>query len=226
MKFSEFQSIFSTIRLNRYFLAMVGNTRKAMTLYRLNLRLSQELFTVISCFEVIFRNKINNHYIGLFGPDWLRDSASPGGMFDNPVLGKTPRIIRQATRNIGAYSHDKLISNMDFGFWRYMFASHQYQAAGSSLLSIFPNRLASTVLIHYNNNFIFGILEKINDLRNRIAHHEPICFLPYRPIKDTTYARERYYLMIQLFQWMGVDEVSLLYGLDHVDNIFNKIDTL
>ncbi len=33
-------------------MACGGNTIKAMTLYRYNLKLSQELLTVISCFEV------------------------------------------------------------------------------------------------------------------------------------------------------------------------------
>ena len=58
MKYAKFESILSAARMNRYLVASNGNTRKAMTLYRLNLKLSQEFFTVISCFEIALRNKI------------------------------------------------------------------------------------------------------------------------------------------------------------------------
>ncbi len=59
MKYSEFASIMTTTRMTRYLNACDGNTRKAMTLYRKNLKLSQEIFTVIGCFEVAMRNAID-----------------------------------------------------------------------------------------------------------------------------------------------------------------------
>jgi hypothetical protein len=62
-------------RMNRYLLACGGNSRKAMTLYRKNLQLSQELFTVISCFEVALRNAIDAQVTPSLGLDWLRDAA-------------------------------------------------------------------------------------------------------------------------------------------------------
>jgi hypothetical protein len=51
MKFGEFENIMSVARMSRYLSACNNDTKKAMTLYRLNLRLSQELFTVVSCFD-------------------------------------------------------------------------------------------------------------------------------------------------------------------------------
>jgi transposase-like protein len=59
MRYSDFAIIMTNARMNRYLLACGGNTRKAMTLYRKNLQLTQELFTVISCFEVALRNAID-----------------------------------------------------------------------------------------------------------------------------------------------------------------------
>ena len=38
--------------MQKYVQACGGDTRHAMTLYRYNLRLSQEMFTLVSCFEV------------------------------------------------------------------------------------------------------------------------------------------------------------------------------
>ena len=62
MKFQDFEDIMSAARMSRYLTACGGNSKKAMTLYRLNLRVSQEFFTVISCFEVSLRNTIDRHY--------------------------------------------------------------------------------------------------------------------------------------------------------------------
>jgi hypothetical protein len=58
MKYSEFADVMTNARMNRYLVVCGGDTRKAMTLYRKNLKLTQELFTVISCFEVALRNAI------------------------------------------------------------------------------------------------------------------------------------------------------------------------
>ncbi len=107
-----------------------------------------------------------------------------------------------------------------------MFASHQFLLAGQSLLAIFPAKPQSTPTMQYNASFVFNQLSKINKIRNRIAHHEPICFIIGQSIKDTTFARQHYTLLLQLFQWMSVDESRLLYGLDHINVICNKIDAL
>lgn len=226
MRYTDFEFVMSQPRMNRYVNACDGDTKKAMTLYRLNLKLSQELFTIVSCFEVALRNSIDRHYTNFKGPDWLRDSARPGGMFKNRLCGKTPNIISDAERKLAPYTHPKLVAEMDFGFWRYMFARHQFHCGGQTLLTIFPSKPRSTPHFQYNSNFIFSELEKINNLRNRIAHHEPVCFYPGTDTKATLYARQNYNLIQQLFRWMNINESSLLYGLDHVQEICDSIDNL
>lgn len=113
-----------------------------------------------------------------------------------------------------------------FGFWRYLFSDHQYRAGGLDLLNIFPNKPTSTPSIAYNAKYVFSKLAEINDTRNRIAHHEPICFAPRNPVKDTNYARQNYFQIITLFQWLDIDEASLLYGLDHIITVCSEIDRL
>ena len=115
---------------------------------------------------------------------------------------------------------------LGFGFWRFMFAQNQFNATGRRLLQIFPTKPTSTPSLQYNNIYIFNQLAQLNDIRNRMAHHEPICFLPGQPIKDSTYARQHHNLILQLFQWMQIDEAALLYGLDHINTVCNEIDNL
>lgn len=115
---------------------------------------------------------------------------------------------------------------MEFGVWKYMFANPQYRASGRILLRIFPNKPRSSAEVQYNNSFIFNELDGINVLRNRIAHHEPICFAKSKPRIDTLYILNAYHTIHKLFMWLGVDSESLLYGLDHVQKVCERIKSL
>ena len=144
-----------------------------MTLYRYNLRLSQEMFTIISCFEVVLRNRIDKE--------------------------------------------------MEFGVWKYMFSNAAYALMGQRLLRIFPNKPTSSRQHRYDNTYVFQELDYINKLRNRIAHHEPICFARPNAVIDTSYVLNQYARMMKLFQWTNVDGASLVYGLDHVGTVSGKV---
>jgi len=198
-----------------------------MTLYRKNLQLSQELFTIISCFEVALRNAIDKHYVNSLGNEWLRSAATNGGIFDNTRCMISYQTIAEEVRKLNRrYTHAKLVAALGFGFWRYLYSPHQYRAGGQTLLGVFSSRPTSSPALQYNATYIFNELQGINSIRNRIAHHEPICFVPGQALIDTTYARRHYNLILQLFQWMGIDESALLYGLDHIVTVCNEIDNL
>lgn len=115
---------------------------------------------------------------------------------------------------------------MEFGVWKYMFANPQYRATGQILLRIFPNKPRSSAEIQYNNTYMFNELDGINILRNRIAHHEPICFARRQPQIGTVYILNAYHNLHKLFMWMGIDSHSLLYGLDHVQQVCKRINAL
>ena len=204
MKYSDFEKIISPGRMLRYVNACRGNTKKAMTLYRYNLRLSQEVFTVISCYEVALRNAIDCNLSHINGPDWLRDAILPGGMFDAPKFSRTAGIIR----------------------WKYMFSNTQFRVTGRTLLGIFPNKPKSSRNRQYNNLFVFNELDAVNRLRNRIAHHEPICFLQNAEKISTEYLRSCYSRIITLFAWMGIQSDKLLFGIDHVLPLCETIEAL
>lgn len=225
MKFSEFEKIMSSQRVSRYFQACGSNTKKAVTLYRLNLRLSQEMFTVVSCFEVALRNSVNNHLFINLGNNWLKDAAMNEGIFDNNRCRQTALNINEAVLKLNRnYSHNKLVAELGFGFWRYMFANNQFTATGQTLLQIFPSKPQSSQSVQYNHTYVFNQLAQINDLRNRIAHHEPICFQSGSSNVSSHKTRQIHGLIIQFFQWMNIDSASLMYGLDHIEMICNQID--
>ena len=230
MKYKDFENIISPERMRKYNVACGGNKAKAMTLYRHNLRLSQEMFVVVSCFEVALRNRIDAVMTTHLGNDWLRDLILPGGAWYNDRrLEKTRKIIENAYNGLmknGTYSNSKLLSEMEFGVWKHMFSNVQYRLSGRKLMGIFPNKPKSTQSHKYDNTYVFGELDYINKLRNRIAHHEPICFSKNPVNIDTKYIHNRYNRIMELFRWMDIDGASLLYGLGHIDNACNQIDAL
>lgn len=116
--------------MRRYLIACHNDTKKAMTLYRYNLKLSQEMFALISYFEISLRNKIDCEMKRHYGGNWLRDSIMPNGFFsyDARVDG-TRKIITKAYNNLQTshkYSHSRLLTEMDFGVWKFMFNNVQY----------------------------------------------------------------------------------------------------
>ena len=227
MKYTDFEYIMSAPRMNRYLGACNNDSRKAMTLYRKNLKLSQELFTVISCFEVALRNGIDRHYTNVHGTNWLRDFAKVGGVFDNRSTYKSKTAINATISKLGVlYTHPRLVSELGFGFWRFLFARHQYRLAGRTLQHIFPNLPPTTRLVQYNAATIFDQLERVNKIRNRIAHHDPICFRHGMNQINTNFPLSYYNTIIELFNWLDINATELLYGLDKVNKLIDEINNL
>lgn len=215
--------------MERYLAACGGDTCKAMTLYRYNLKISQEMFTIVSCFEVALRNAIDQKLTENLGKEWLIGSISERGVFTQPILKKTRDIITFAHRRLQqtkSYTHSKLLAEMEFGIWKYMFSPIQYRVTGQNLLSIFPNKPRSSREMQYNQTYIFNELDKVNSLRNRIAHHETICFATNASEIDTSYIINVYSKIKMLFSWMDINSKSLLYGLDHINQVCTRINRL
>ena len=227
MKYKDFEDIFSSERTGKYLSACNCDTRKAMTLYCYNLQLSQEMFTLVSCFEVALRNRIDMQLRSSLGADWLRDSILPGGVLFYAIrVEKTKKIIENAYNGQmrdGSYSHSKLLSEMEFGVWKYMFSNAVYTLTGQNLLRVFPNKPTSSRQHRYDNTYVFQELDYINKLRNRIAHHEPICFSRPNPVVDTSYALNQYARIMRLLYWMDINGSSLMFGLDHVNKACDRI---
>ena len=229
MKYVDFERVLSRERLRRYVLACKNNKRNAMILYRYNLKLSKEMFAIISCFEVALRNQIDTEMRKHFGNDWLRDAILPGGIFYSDArVCKSKTIIQDAYNELlvsGSYSHSKLLVKMNFGIWKYMYSNVHYSLTGRCLLNVFVKKPKSNTMNNVNNTFVFYRLDEINNLRNRIAHHESICFKNHHNI-DVNYAEECYYNMIMVFGWMDIDHKKLLYGFDHIDELLRKIKNI
>ena len=207
MKYSEYEIAFSPARLNKYLVACNGNKGKALTLYRHNVKLCQKFYGILNIFEVILRNAINRHYIEYFNDsDWIKNQCAEGGMLESaPQNGEIERTISLLERQ-NKYSNDRLVSSVTFGFWTYLFNRIPFRVGGMNLLQIFPNRTSGL-----GQRLIYNELQEIKSFRNRIAHHEAICFNNSGEI-NLRYAQEKLDLIKKYVIFLGYDPIKLYWG--------------
>ena len=225
MIFSDFESFLSSKRLARYSNGTGGDKNKALYLYRLNVRLSQEMYGLFGIFEVVLRNAIDSHYGTQFSDaDWLLNQCGSRGMFSDRTLARngftTRTIILDSHRKLGTtYNHDALLSSLSFGTWSYLFAAREFRAGGQTLHRIFPARPRGT-----NSTILFNDLERLRLFRNRIAHHEPVVFNATGI--HTAYAKMIHQNLCEKTQWLDIQPNELFYGLDHCNKWLRFIDCI
>ena len=222
MNYSDYETAISSVRLNKYKLACGGDTNKAINLYRYNIRLGQKFYGLLNIFEVVLRNAIDRHYREYFNNvDWIEEQLRPGGMLHMYTQRETVQKCIDSLVQQGKYSQDRLVSLVSLGFWTYMFTKVPFRLGGQNLLKIFPNRYPGM-----GQKAIYKEMLQIKDFRNKIAHHDGICF-DRNCNKCTDFSRYHYGLVIKYLQFLGYNMNELLFGLDVVpDSIMKKIDEL
>lgn len=222
MKYHDYETAFSRARLNRYFHACDGNRSKALTLYRNNIKLCQKFYGMLNIFEVVLRNAINTHYRDYFSDDdWMLHQCAEGRMLWNAP--HRLEILRTADmlRRQGKYSNDRLVASVTFGFWTYLFNRIPFRLGGMRLLKVFPCRETGLA-----QRPIYNELQQIKGFRNRIAHHEAICFNSAGSV-DLTYARENLELLKKYVICLGYSPLELFHGTGiNPYALFDKIDRL
>lgn len=180
----------SHARLSNY-RSFFGATDDAqvLALYQWNDELSACLFRTISLVEVLLRNQFHRAFSLRYGvvgghgsKDWYAHVAlSP--LSQNKIKEITHyKQGQQFLPRIPAPSPDDVISGLTFGFWPRLLdlnkdTNNQPIAWGSILLDVLPGHRQRQVT-HWakrkHQDALFARLDLCNELRNRIAHHEPI----------------------------------------------------
>lgn len=213
MDYLEFQDLLSKPRLDRYKTACKGNEEKTIELYLLNIEISKDFYGILSLFEVSLRNAINKHYKEYFNDEnWLINQERIN--FFHPerkfVLPEYNKLVADKV-----YTPDKLMSVLTFGIWTDMFSSYCFAKGNQTLLKIFPNRQKGI-----NQKQIHKNIKEIKNLRNKIAHHEPICL--DKNNVSTDYAESILAKTLTLFEFLGVSE-NVLCKFNNTENNLKKL---
>ena len=219
MDYKTSQKIYSSVRMGRYERACSSDKVKTMQLYRYNLRLCQRFFGVLNLFEVMLRNAVDTHYKQFFSDeDWIVNQAASGKLleYNKDEIIQTEAGYRK--RNI--YNNDKMVASLTMGFWTKLFSKKRYKRGGKTLLQVFPNKCKGK-----NQADIYKDLTHIREFRNRIAHHEPICFDGAGNI-STAFAQRHYQLICDYIAYLGQNPQNVIQWAEKPDSIIRKIDAM
>lgn len=159
-------------RFDKYVLAASGENTQALRLYEWNTSVSAAFYAGIGQFEILMRNALDvqlvrYHRTVLSGDGmWWRDSAMP---FHREQLNQVKDARRRARKGGVPETHGKVVAELMFGFWRFLVdARHSAVLWAPALRHAFPHLRPKV------RTEVYGRLVRINGLRNRIAHYEPI----------------------------------------------------
>jgi hypothetical protein len=161
----------SPARIQRYEDAVGDGLTAAMDLYLWNIDLSAAFYAIVQGVEVVLRNALSEQMEELH-----RSRGYDGSWFDDPfgLLDARRRAdIDEARVHLRRDGHpatqDRLITQMSFGFWRYLLATHnEHTLWVPALHKAFPHAPTR------HRRYVSGRVERLHYLRNRIAHHEPL----------------------------------------------------
>jgi hypothetical protein len=96
------------------------NSYNDIEYYKQNLLKSKDLYIPLSILEVSLRNSINNIFEKLYGAGWLINEAS---FLKHKELEKIYNAKNKLKENKKQITKDKLVSELNFGFWTGLFQS-------------------------------------------------------------------------------------------------------
>ena len=145
---------------------------RALDLYAWNAQVSAALLAPLHVCEVVVRNAVSDALTHVYGAQWPW-SATFEQSLPSPPNGFNPRVELARARNHQP-STGKVIAELKFVFWSKMFTGRfDARVWNNHLRIVFPNMDASKS-VQDLRRLIFKDLEQLRELRNRIAHHEPI----------------------------------------------------
>jgi hypothetical protein len=225
MDYNKIKKYISAARLVRYEQVCNGDQQKVLKLYQANLRLSQSFYPLLSLFEVVLRNAINEELTSYFNDsDWLRNQVN--GFMSDPTLTYFNQLLqKQVTNDIlkknvtsilrknSGITHGKIISDLNFAFWTQLFENTHYQILQGHPIQIFTN-----LPLGMNRNKLNQKLNRIRSFRNRISHHEPIIFAVQnnQTVFNLSNPNEIYTDILDIFTWLDLDFNEWTRKINHV----------
>ncbi|WP_155846467.1 Abi family protein [Aquaspirillum serpens] len=171
---SKAEDTLTRSRLGKYLRVTRNNLQQALRLYVLNAKVSAAVMTDLHYIEIAMRNRFDRELTNQYGISWFNNTQ-----FLNLLNEMTRRILLKAQRN--AEKHwpkgiplppGKIIAELTFGFWLRLTDSKLEHTLWVPCLhkAFSPNKAPKRATFNQQ-------LEKLRQLRNRVAHHEPIFHL-------------------------------------------------
>lgn len=174
----SYTNIFNSLtadRLDKFkkYKATTFSDHETVQRYLYNIEVSAEVNKAIHILEVVLRNQISHEWnTYLACSDWPMNKR---GIPATTKFNKMNKKIDDAISRVGAnLKNGKVIAELSFGFWVHMLDS-KFDVQNIKLIKkIFPLRTKWDKALTTEIKNIRDDFQVINELRNRVAHHEPI----------------------------------------------------
>lgn len=197
-----FEKVFSNERMQKFFDRYPGNEERAIEHYRINIELSEALYSILSVFEVVLRNSINRELITHFGTtDWYVHMATTPGLKElNKEISNAKRHIIKRGESVSA---NKIVAELTLGFWVRLLNVEYELVLWKSLRRSFAF-MPKQERIRHN---VSAPINKIRYLRNRVFHHEPIAW----NLNELEHIHSD---IIKVIGWLNIDLPNFIVPID------------
>lgn len=170
-------------RMSTYLSAAAGDGRLGRELYLWDRAVSVAFLADLAILEVALRNAMSAQLERKWGAEWYANT-------NVPLDDRSSSALHTAWRRIsGPKTPGKLVAQCTFGFWRGLLdkGDHagkeprrvrcDYEVLWRGVLDrSFPGGRAQAHFDdqRWNREYALAVVSRINDLRNRVAHHEPL----------------------------------------------------
>lgn len=207
------QKVFSNERMAKYYAKYAGNEEKALLHYRQNILVSEAFYPLLSVFEVALRNSLNRELCEFFGTDeWYKHISSTAGLSDlNGPMTLAQRHIAKRDEDITA---SKVVAELTLGFWVQLLNTEYELILWKKLRLAFPFMPKA----ERTRGNVSAPVNRIRTFRNRIFHHEPICW----KFETLDNLHNELYNVIG---WINKDLPELVKPLDRVKDVIENAKT-
>lgn len=168
----------SSDRFARYTLLAHGDIEMALLSYERNIELSEAMYGVLQGLEVALRNSLHSHIALGLGQLWFFNPS----ILQHPQTAMVSEVKAKIIKRGKAVTAGRMIAELSLGFWTALLDGRYEKVPWvPHLHKSFPHACHITTDVHgkirrapIERKKILARLNDIRDLRNRIAHHEPI----------------------------------------------------
>lgn len=167
---SPFVAWVSERRFATYLTAAGGDAGRAKGLYVWNTRMAGALLEAIAHVEVLVRNAIHRQLKGSTPENALHSWLTDSDLLEDKQVEAVREAVARLKRSKKAPTEDRVIAGLYFSFWSAMLGKAYEELWRHQLTNAFPNV--------GSRNDLAGPLNRLVQLRNKLAHHEPLLSEP------------------------------------------------
>ncbi|MDE2466008.1 MAG: Abi family protein [Alphaproteobacteria bacterium] len=177
----DFRIALSEARFKRYLDHAGGNEMAAIMLYHWNCSLAQSLYFSLHMWEISLRNRLNAFLCWKYNADWPYDNTRAVRNLAAKNKGRLADAIerQERQRNVKQAPTGAIVADLSVGFWVSLLGK-SYDNPYSwryNIARIFPNDKS------IDRASASKACDLLLDVRNRVAHHEPIFHLKLEQVR-------------------------------------------